>query len=752
MASIRGKDFDSQQNRSDRAIIELPGGWSNERHDTSLRDLLSVIFKRKVMVVSIFLATVVSTCLWLWIGGDTYETAARVMIRFSRDDADPKTSLSAANTRLIPANRPDINTEAELIKSYALVDQVVTTLHLDTPPAPIPPPGIFPRIKFELRRGYHAVRDFADEVQIAAGLKDRLTDREKIIVEIMQGLKVESVKESSIVKVSLVSPLKAGAAKVLNTLLDFYREHRLAVERNPREAEFFSSQAAKYDLALRNKEQELHNLKNKFDISSFPDQIRLMLDNVANSERTARAAAAKLAATEAKAQTLAAQIAREDPDRVISTIDARNTEMDFLTEKQGALELELQRLLSKYDDQNPSVQDVKDQLARVKQLIAETHPTVPQSRTVAPNATRESLQKDFLAAGEEAAGLRAEYDNELATVAQYKSQLDRLRNAEVAYNQLSRDVSVDEETYRLHERNALESQSAEALNTKGITSIEIVDPAEDPILPSGIRKTYLLGGSILLGLILALGLTFISDAIDHSVSNPEDVEKYFGYQVYGCLNFLKSRRGLFPPQGAMLHQVMEIATKLDSSVIGERRIITFVAANPGAGASTVAAGVAWALSTGLAKKVLLLTPNGGLMAVPKLAKPNPSLRQEIEAHKLDWPGNIVEVGQNLGLVASEFYPLDVTTAQVSERIRLLSEALSGYEYILIDADSSLGYHQRMGALQSGAGVVVVVEAERTRREVLERLNDEFSREGVHVLGAVLNQRKFPIPRAIYKLV
>lgn len=87
------------------------------------------------------------------------------------------------------------------------------------------------------------------------------------------------------------------------------------------------------------------------------------------------------------------------------------------------------------------------------------------------------------------------------------------------YDQLTRDVSVGEETYRLHEKNAMESQSAETLNSKGITSIEVVDPAEDPILPSGIRKSNLLGGSILLGLILALGLTFITDAVDHSVGS-----------------------------------------------------------------------------------------------------------------------------------------------------------------------------------------------------------------------------------------
>lgn len=752
MPSLFGKEYDSPHNRSDRTIIEVPGAWSGERRDASLRDVLLVIFKHKLLVVSVFLATILSTCLWLWIGGDSYETAARVMIRFSRDDADPKTSLSASNTRLIPANRPDINTEAELIKSYALVDRVIRTLHLDIPPVQVPPPRLFPRIKFELRRGYRAIRDFTDEVQIAAGLKDRLTNREKVIVQIMQGLKVESVKESSIVKVTLNSPLKAGASTVLNTLLDFYREHRLAVEKNPREAEFFSSQAAEYDAALRGKEAELQTLKKKFDISSFPDQVRLMLDNISNASRTAKAAAGKLAATEAKVDLLKAQIAGEAPSKVVSAVDSRNAEMDFLTQKQGALELERQRLLSKYGEDNPSVQDVQDQLARVKQLIVDTHPTVQQSRTVAPNATLEALQRDYLAANQEVAALRAEYNTELATVAHYKAELNKLRDAEMAYNQLTRDVSVGEETYRLHEKNALESQSAQALNLHGITSIEVVDPAEDPILPSGIRKTYLLGGSVLLGLILAFGLAFIGDAIDHSVGNPAETEKHFGHPVFGCITLVKARKALFPPHGATLKELMEIASKLDSAITGERRIITFVSASPHAGASTVAAGVAWALSAELGKKVLLLKPGQSSVPITKLLPAGDAVMPAVDTQKLEWPVAIDQVNPKLGLVSSDFHASDVTAAQVADRIRLLASTMLTYEYILIDADSSLGYHQRIGAVRGSAGIVVVAEADRTRHEVLERLNDEFAREDVNVLGAVLNKRKFPIPNSVYKLV
>jgi len=48
------------------------------------------------------------------------------------------------------------------------------------------------------------------------------------------------------------------------------------------------------------------------------------------------------------------------------------------------------------------------------------------------------------------------------------------------------------------------------------------------------------------------------------------------------------------------------------------------------------------------------------------------------------------------------------------------------------------------------GVVLVLEANSTRREVALRVTESLKAMNIPVLGAVLNNRTFPIPAAVYK--
>ena len=50
------------------------------------------------------------------------------------------------------------------------------------------------------------------------------------------------------------------------------------------------------------------------------------------------------------------------------------------------------------------------------------------------------------------------------------------------------------------------------------------------------------------------------------------------------------------------------------------------------------------------------------------------------------------------------------------------------------------------------GVVVVVQAGRTKRPVLTRSVDLLSRAGGRVLGIVLNRRRLEIPEFIYRRI
>ena len=82
----------------------------------------------------------------------------------------------------------------------------------------------------------------------------------------------------------------------------------------------------------------------------------------------------------------------------------------------------------------------------------------------------------------------------------------------------------------------------------------------------------------------------------------------------------------------------------------------------------------------------------------------------------------------------------------------LDAIASGYDGIVIDGPAVL---ESPDAATLGAvadGVVVVVQAGRTKRPVLTRGVDLIDRAGGHVLGMVLNRRRLEIPEFIYRRI
>ena len=83
------------------------------------------------------------------------------------------------------------------------------------------------------------------------------------------------------------------------------------------------------------------------------------------------------------------------------------------------------------------------------------------------------------------------------------------------------------------------------------------------------------------------------------------------------------------------------------------------------------------------------------------------------------------------------------------RLRM-SELRAEFDYVLIDAAALTDAIDAV-VLGSGAdGVVLVLKANTSRRESARKATQELQNARVRVLGAVLNQRTFPIPDSIYK--
>jgi capsular exopolysaccharide synthesis family protein len=86
-------------------------------------------------------------------------------------------------------------------------------------------------------------------------------------------------------------------------------------------------------------------------------------------------------------------------------------------------------------------------------------------------------------------------------------------------------------------------------------------------------------------------------------------------------------------------------------------------------------------------------------------------------------------------------------------LRTALEALRArYDWVIVDGPPATVYSD--SAILAGMvdGVVLVVEAEKTRWEVAEQAKRVLEESGARMLGAVLSRRRFHIPEALYGLL
>ena len=86
----------------------------------------------------------------------------------------------------------------------------------------------------------------------------------------------------------------------------------------------------------------------------------------------------------------------------------------------------------------------------------------------------------------------------------------------------------------------------------------------------------------------------------------------------------------------------------------------------------------------------------------------------------------------------------------SERVRLrITEMRSNFDFILIDAAAMNLSHDAISLGALADGVMLVLKANASRRQTARQAINDLQAGKAKVLGAVLNQRTFPIPEAIY---
>lgn len=106
---------------------------------------------------------------------------------------------------------------------------------------------------------------------------------------------------------------------------------------------------------------------------------------------------------------------------------------------------------------------------------------------------------------------------------------------------------------------------------------------------------------------------------------------------------------------------------------------------------------------------------------------------------------------NLWLLSAGNLAPESPTLLNSDCLKLrLQELRSEFDYLLIDAPALNLYSDAIALSRMADGVVVVLQADSTRRESALKGLQSLRDARIEVLGAVLNRRTFPIPEFVYR--
>jgi Mrp family chromosome partitioning ATPase len=183
------------------------------------------------------------------------------------------------------------------------------------------------------------------------------------------------------------------------------------------------------------------------------------------------------------------------------------------------------------------------------------------------------------------------------------------------------------------------------------------------------------------------------------------------------------------------------------------RAVVFVGTEPGNGCSWMCARAAEVLAGQIAGSVCLVDAN---LRQPSLHEmfDIPNHYGLTDALRFNEPiANFTRPlsRANLHLLSCGSTEKDSQAQVTSDRMRLrLAELGREFDYLLIDSPALSICNDAVVLGCASDGVVMVLKANSSRRESAKKALDELQAARARVLGAVLNQRTFPIPESIYR--
>jgi capsular exopolysaccharide synthesis family protein len=651
---------------------------------------------------------------------------------------------------ITPTQQDYLDTQSEILRSDYLALKVIRDLNLEQ--------------NTTLSSSNFLARAIHRLSVVWSGSSKQASDEQKVdklLQAFRSGLSVSQVKNSRLVDVSFESRDAQLSTSIVNDLVRQYLD---------------DAHRSKYDSTLKAAESlapELRDLKNSVDksnqaLSDFqtthegtelagavPPSGDASADSMGQAMSSNPVAVRVAQLNQQLTQSISDRLQQESSVRLIEQghNDALPQMKDSpliqeLTKRTVDSRAQLAQALAVYGGNNPQVRKLQQQTGELNaQLNAERARIVEQMQSSYKSAkVREELLRKSLR--------------------DIKTQLDSSNANAVRFDLLRREAQAQSNLYIATSSRIKELAVSGSLASN---NIRILDDARIPYRPSGPHRFQILGAGLLLGMIGAVVLAFVSEGMDDKISTLADVERISGMSPLGLLPASENSwrgaisvgnriwgRGQNSAYGVPVLQFLEekpnspeaeAIRSLETAIrvsaqMKELPVKTLLVTSgfPGEGKTTVATNLAAALSRHYKTCLIdadlrhpVITSSYGLTHQIGLqdALLKPELVDELRTTPVDNP-SLTVLGTGVAI------PNAIDQMTSDSMTQLLDRLKARFDYIVIDSPPVIPFAESRWLSALADGIVVVVRASTTTRRALTWTMNILCDVQPQVLGVVLN--------------
>jgi capsular exopolysaccharide synthesis family protein len=737
---------------------EKYGSYGSTRPETTFREYLFVVLKRKWLILSLILVITSLVAIQAYREPSIYQGATSIRIE--------QRGPSILQTGALVINQPDPNfwgTQIKLLTNPTLARQVILTLDLQNNPAFLggqADTGVFSSIK-RIFSGEKKVADSAqgsnsapntigenelNEKQFSAEDLKKLEPYEDALIE---NLTVVPIDKTNLVTIYYQHTNPHLAQTIANTVADVFVQNNVErQESGNSKAEVVLAQAiAKYQEKVKAQRDARFKFAKENGLPLTPTAINLESEK----ERTygTQLLAAENARRTLKAEYEAAQVS-DDP---LTNPEVQNDELvRKRREKLSDLIERREALLQVYTAEWPEVKKID---AQIKAAEADLQK--------APQQILASMKKRYEAAAATEKSLIAAYEKQHGTTTQQTK-------AEIDLAAMTSELATDEQYLNtlLQKQRDLSATARDAG-----TNVSVATRSRLPQAPVGPQRFRNIAIAFLLSMFAGVGLAFLLDFLDDSIKSISDIDRYLNLPALALIPAARNEKPRLGPAEAaaaspnpltalaMVGDVRSPAAEayrhlrtslLLSSAGSPPKTILVTSSQPSEGKTTTA------INT-----TVMLAQTGAEVLIIDCDLRRPRLHSNFNLSNtvgltnylsgecpLDDVLQTYDKMPNLKLITSGPVPPNPAELLGSDKMRELLAALSErFAHVVVDSPPVISFTDASIISTFVDGVILVVHGGRSSRAVVRRARQQLADVGARIFGVVLNNVKVESPDYYY---